>query len=496
MKNQILLCLVLFLVNGCTTVDTNTKCSSFCKSTIVSMPIDSSKASISNGVLYSLPLQDAELVIENKLIVKKDLASKETALKATLDRLKGELKALKFEHKSIKEFVAKIPKSKPKILQEKNNELASTAILITLKKDEITKVKENIELSQSQLKLLPIDTSEAFILSASLKSLKPYAAPNLVLSAVMPDSLSSSETVELKTSSSGLLAGGSGVSKGNVDEIFIAFAGALGAFKGQKLANKSTHPEPKLLLAEYPPERTPSNCVQETFKKSFRITPYKQENKILSKVNSFFNSNNYCFHASVLSNNDFTYSYPSLVGATTKSNDTQPENQGKGKTPSNKGGSNKKTAKKTEYLDGLAYPRKSPFKIKICRSKGVKSPHCIINEDFISQENILTANLISPKRLGVLKLNRGFFADNSHEFEFTDGLLTRFKSDRGNETLSFLAMFPEAAKAIIKIPAELIQIKFDLSDNEKAYYEAQTEILKQKIMYDHYLDNNSAAINN
>ena len=50
-------------------------------------------------------------------------------------------------------------------------------------------------------------------------------------------------------------------------------------------------------------------------------------------------------------------------------------------------------------------------------------------------------------------------------------------------------MIPAAAKALVEIPAEIIQLKFDLSDKDRAYYEMQTAILKAKLEHDAISDN-------
>ena len=95
-----------------------------------------------------------------------------------------------------------------------------------------------------------------------------------------------------------------------------------------------------------------------------------------------------------------------------------------------------------------------------------------------------SVDIIDPTRLGVIELQQGFFADNTYEFDFSNGLLTRYKSDKPSEIVSLLAMIPAAAKALVEVPAELIQLKFDLSDKDRAYYEMQTAILKAQIEND------------
>jgi len=93
----------------------------------------------------------------------------------------------------------------------------------------------------------------------------------------------------------------------------------------------------------------------------------------------------------------------------------------------------------------------------------------------------LHIDAINPNIIGNLPLRRGVFATNDYEFEFSNGLLTRYKSVRPNELVAALSAVPAVAKALVSIPAEIISLKVDYSSQEKAYYEAQQAVLKARL---------------
>ena len=49
-------------------------------------------------------------------------------------------------------------------------------------------------------------------------------------------------------------------------------------------------------------------------------------------------------------------------------------------------------------------------------------------------------------------------------------------------------MIPEAGKALLSIPAEIIQLKVNYSTQEKAYVEAQQAIYEARLLYEKSLE--------
>ncbi|MFZ8169149.1 hypothetical protein ACO1HB_09995 [Alteromonas macleodii] len=469
MKTLVALSLLTAILCGCTSIDTDVECDqSRCQSSLVSLPISSDAVSINNGVIYSLPVQDVELTIENKLVTKEKLLKEKKELVDSAGKVEGEIKALKIEKANIETFLAKLPPDKESLKKKKSDELMSATINIGVKEESLAKINKKIAEKEMEINKLKLDPEKNYKFTATIKALEPYPDSKASLSAIIQDSSSSSETIEIKTTASGLLSGGIGNSRGNIDEIFISLAGAIGAFKGvNQIDNYPAEIMSLTTQKSTPPQVTDTEkCIQNEFKKVFRLIPHSTSKSLLSEVNDYFLANKYCFKASTDNENIFNAGYKATLDA-----------------------------RKKTYIDGLVYPRQSTLKISLCETEKINNlaPKLECKNDESIVKDILTVSVIAPQKLGVLKMKQGFFADNSYEYEFSNGLLTRFKSDKGNEFVSFFGMFPEIAKAIVSIPAEIIQLKFDLSDKEKAYYEAQTEILKQKIKYDYYLNNPSTV---
>jgi hypothetical protein len=293
------------------------------------------------------------------------------------------------------------------------------------------------------------------------------------LSAIVRENGFSSESIEIKTSDAGLLSGGTGTSKGNIDEIFIALAGVAGTFKADTslpFQTKSTN----FLQNKGAFQDSNGECKQAEFDKKFIVNPNTDD--AVKDINDFFKTNQFCLKLELDNHELFKQAYKSIEIASNNKDklDVKPPLK----------------AEEVEYFDELVYPRQSKLDISICETDVINSDFPVLNcSKSLSQgqSQTLSVNIIKSGQLGVVKLKQGYFADNSYEYDFSNGMLTRYKSDQQNEFVSFLAMFPEMAKAIVSIPAEIIQLKFNLSDKEKAYYEAQTAIYKAKLEHDYYL---------
>ncbi|MEQ8691250.1 MAG: hypothetical protein RIC89_10500, partial [Pseudomonadales bacterium] len=124
-----------------------------------------------------------------------------------------------------------------------------------------------------------------------------------------------------------------------------------------------------------------------------------------------------------------------------------------------------------KIFEGLLYPRMSGMAFDLLQSE---------DGETYSKVQSLFINVVDSSVIGVLPVHRSTFANNDVEFEFKNGLLTRYKSVTPSEVLSFLQLFPAAAKAVVSIPAEIIQLKIDYSSKEAAYYDAQAAIIEAR----------------
>lgn len=463
---------------GCSTIDTTGTCtSSDCSSSVVSVPLSGASV-ITNGVIYSLPRQNVKLVLTNELTSKKKLQEKVAKEEKGLIVHNTALESLKKQKKTNEDFIAAIADQSDSLQRKYQDSLIEVNISIGRTNDTIATTKKKISALNIEIEALPFLGKGHYKLTATATALTPYPDSDASLSAVLKESLFSSETIEIKTTDSGLLSGGTGSSKGNIDEIFVALAGAVGAFRADTgLPHAKSSQMFNIMRFEDP---AVGACKQAEFKnKTFIFDPSSDD--AASEVNHFFKVNNYCYKIEFDNQERFKKAYQSvaIVGANSSATASEASDN---------------EMNKVQYFDGLVYPRQSQLKMRICETKPIIKDAKLLTckePSLQKQTQRLSVNVINPGQLGVVKLKQGFFADNSFEFEFANGLLTRFKSDYQNELVSFFSMFPEAAKAIVSIPAEIIQLKFDLSDKEKAYYEAQVAIYQAQLKYDYYKKNPS-----
>jgi hypothetical protein len=469
MKRFLLLPIISVLSVGCASIDTTGTCSKTnCSSSIVSVPLDKS-GNITNGIIYSLPRQNIEITLKNELMSKTKLLKEVTKLNDSLKKEKEELASLEKQKKSDEEFVKAIADQSATLKQKYEDSLISTTIKISQANEEIKTTLGKIDKVKADIAKLPVDDAKQYKLTASAKALTPYPDSEASLSAIVKEGGFTSESIEIKTTDAGLLSGGTGTSKGNIDEIFIALAGVAGTLRaGTSLPFQKSMSAFSLLNVIPPADPNNKNiCKQAEFDKKFIVNPNADD--AVKSINDFFKTNQFCLKLNLDNHELFKKAYKSIEIATSNINEK---------------------AEEVKYFDGLVYPRQSNLNISICETDAINSDNPVLNcSESLSQgqSQTLSVNIINPGQLGVVKLKQGYFADNSYEYDFANGMLTRYKSDQQNEFVSFLAMFPEMAKAIVSIPAEIIQLKFDLSDKEKAYYEAQTAIYKAKLEHDYYL---------
>jgi hypothetical protein len=434
------------------------------------VPLDKS-GGITNGIIYSLPRQNIEIEIKNELMSKTKLLKELTKFNESLKKEKEELTSLETQKKSDEEFIKAIAEQSESLQKKYQDSLISTTIKIAQANKVIKATLGKITKVKADIAKLPKDDAKQYKLTATAKALDPYPDSDATLSAIVKEGGFTSESIEIKTTNAGLLSGGTGTSKGNIDEIFIALAGVAGTFRadtGLPYQTKSAN----FLQSKGAFQDSNGECKQAEFDKKFVVNPNTDD--AVKRINDFFKTNQFCLKLNLDNHELFKKAYKSTEIATSNIN---------------------KDAKKVEYFDGLVYPRQSKLNISICETDAINSdnPVLICSESLSQgQSQTLSVNIINPGQLGVVKLKQGYFADNSYEYDFANGMLTPYKSDQQNEFVSFLAMFPEMAKAIVSIPAEIIQLKFDLSDKEKAYYEAQTAIYKAQLEHDYYLENPDA----
>ena len=224
--------LVVLLLIGCASTPKAECTKGKCKSSVVSKLLVPGEPQ--SGVIYLIPKQLLKFSLKREKITK-------AKLKENLDKAKKLLNEKTKEVKKQEKIVlprmqamieaAGIP-SEPitiQALEKKKLELEIEKLnLLALKNDERA-AKAAHQAADTALKN---HTKDSFQDTIKIKAQDPIPDSNLRFIANVNQGAFSSETVEIKTTSSGLLSGGSGESRGQADEIFIKLAGAIASLSG------------------------------------------------------------------------------------------------------------------------------------------------------------------------------------------------------------------------------------------------------------------------
>lgn len=389
------------------------------------------------GVTYYLPTQNLQLKVERKLVT-------EAKLKKDLDTL-IEAKTKQAEEEKKQKIVAetiekklKEAKGLAKAKLELELELAKIDLLVA--KRDLTEIDRKIAEKQTEIagyKENPVVYRDVFTLES--KALQPDL--DKVYVASVKKNFWTSETLELKTTPGGLLTGGSGKSEGNLDEIIVAAFQAFASVSPLKEGLKTAFPLEKKVSAIQPEDP----CLQPE-EKSYSAE-FSFDSESIKNLANNMKQQGFCYRLSW-----------QVADSLTKANEVQlPEKECT-----------------DGCVGGLLYPRQIRVGLKVTEH----------NE---SNYQILYADVIDRRSVAYIPLDASMFATNDYEYEFNNGLLTRYKSVTPNEFVGFFSMIPAAGKALLSIPAEILQLKIDYSSKEEGYYKAQQTLMEARLAYEEAL---------
>jgi len=405
-----------------------------CSSAIISENIVVNK--VYDGVIYAIPHQLIEFSIKRTKVTEKKLEDAHDKAEKNVKAIKGEID--KLNKQTIPDLKNKLDSAQSSAAKAKLSlelEIAQLDLLILKRK-----YKDAAEKLSTAKRNLDNFEGEHFKDVFKIRALPPVPHPSLRFAAEVNRGALSSETIEIKTTPEGLLTGGSGKSEGKADEIFVALVKAVSALQPGVIA-------PSLQFETLDIEVSPDIPIPPTKEIEFKHTFDLRTENFMEILNHKIRENNFFYRVEYSSNN------PKI--------DNPPRIQRKNM--------------------GLVYPRKVNLQFDIYRTE-TKS------ELMKFPAKSLYVNVIDSRLLGVINFKKGVFADNEYEFEFKDGLLTRYKSVTPNEFIEFLAMFPRAAKAVVSIPTELIQLRINYSSSEEGYYKAKQAAFEARRSYEKALE--------
>lgn len=389
---------------------------------------------IDTGIRYSIPKQDVQFsfkrisVTEKKL--KKTIEESEEALEEKSTNLKTKSAEVKMAGRKLK-IAGK--ETKAKLVFELELVKIEEALL------EIDKKKADLAHKKAKEALVkhkrnPVSYKDSF----SLEGLPLVPDNAKVFLARSNNGIFSSGTTDIKINDDGFLGGGSGQTVGQFDEIFVALAGAIGSIQKRvpEVASALIENESSEILT------TPIKEISFSYKidLSLGVDIWQENlNKKLIKRN-------------------INYKVDLVTGLSSVIDDS-------------------KDGKKKKSYNGLIYPGKTSIRLDI------------IDLSDRTPNQSLYLSVVDNNALSLITFPRGVFATNDFEYEFKNGLLTKYKLVTQNELVEFFNMIPRAAKALISIPGELIKLKVDYSTQEEAYYKAQEAAIAARLSLKSSIDN-------
>ena len=132
----------------------------------------------------------------------------------------------------------------------------------------------------------------------------------------------------------------------------------------------------------------------------------------------------------------------------------------------------------TTDINGLIYrqPGSLAFIIKRIKKSGSE---CNEDDDCTVIESI-SPILAQGGQIGILPLPNGIFSNNKHELSFSNGMLLKSKTIQPSEVLNTVSIIPNTLKAMISVPAELLQLKVNYSTQEKKLLEFKKAMLDEQ----------------
>ncbi len=135
----------------------------------------------------------------------------------------------------------------------------------------------------------------------------------------------------------------------------------------------------------------------------------------------------------------------------------------------------KQESGQNDSLKGLLYRRLLPYIISVSMKNG---------DGYIPMQSSLVM-LPNKGPVSLLPYSAGPFVRTVYDVKFNDGILTQWDQNKPSELLAAVRIPIELLKAILSGPAELIKLRFDLSNENKKLLEAQkTEIEAAKALQD------------
>ena len=437
-KHLMVMTIIVAILSGCKSTHSIVKSTSIAKN---SAP--------QQGILYRLPKENIEIKLVRQFATKEKLT-------AQLSKIQGQIAA---KQKAFDEIETnQIPALSSALKQPKLSDTARARFELeielarlqqTIVKNQQNELQKQLFATQDLLKQLAEQPNgkKSVVDTFTFSTKVTVDSSHMWLAQIEHDGTTSNE-LDIKTTAAGLLSGGTVSSKGEIDEIVVAAAQAIGAVAGAPGFATS-----KSAFNAFNEQTDEAPCKIEEKTYHFVLDP-NADDPIIT-LNAALAAEKLCYVVHSVSLSQAKPAKTNLTGT----------------------------------HQGLMYRRKMQIDLSVYRNV-LPGSSVTLGEPIKSYY----AEISDPHYVGMISMDKGYFADNKYEFEFKDGYLTRYAVTQPSEIVGALSMVPRALKALIEIPAEIIQLKIDYSSKEAAYEQAKAEALKSRLKLEHYQADEDAAL--
>lgn len=434
------------LVSGCATIRTTPRASN----------------ELASGVTYYLPKREVKVTAERKLLKKEDLqkaiGTKKTELEAVNTLIKTTDATIKTANDRLK---AASVQGNADAVAAINKELAIATADLDIAKAKKASVETEIKIAEASLQILEAapNKSCAFAYSAAIELLAPVADTRLRLVADAFHSPLRDDETKLAVNSSGLLSTANVVAADRTGDILVEIASAFASFGG------GIGPAPAGFVDGEPKITDEPACEKLPTKFAYRLDPASGDE--LNRLNSEFYNAGFPFRLDV----------PAM---STKEMYKFENNRSEIKDRQRITGKPKQGDEYTYPLDNalyyqgvdgaLFYRTALPQTIVLRQCKnGTK---CKTIEDTVPIDATVTM-LPQVGPISYIPMRSSAFVKTVDDVVFDSGMLVSWNATRPSEVLEVVRLPVKILKAVVSVPAELIKLRIDLSDQQKGLAASQ-----------------------
>ena len=389
---------------------------------------------IGEGLTYYLPKRDVKITIERTLIVsgdiKKALADKQEALKAVAAELGAAKKALATAQARIKSAAVQANATAKDEIETAIAMATADVAIATERQGELKAELETLEQKLAASERAD-DGACLYEYAAKLELLPPTADTPLGFVADISHNVLRDDTMKLGVTADGLLTSANVVADDKTGSILVELASAIASRGGFTSA------------LEFPPVATSPVCERLKSRFVYSFDPVTE--------------------SVVVSNRMQKAGYPFLI---TASGDKRADVPWETLTKINKA-----------YKGSLFYRSPHPYTLHLRKCN--KATTCKVDEEDKADEtqsvpiDAVTFNLPQAGPISFIPMNSRAFVKTVDDVVFENGMLRSWNATRPSEVLEIVRLPVSILKAVVSVPADIVKLRIDLSDQQKGLAASQ-----------------------